>query len=83
MADTLKSSMPDRGAPLPENIILEDMDGCRVEFNLPGENNEAEQVIVRVSKGDHSETREIPLVSFEKYVEFYYSDTNFLSLRIL
>ncbi|EAA8323223.1 type III secretion system effector PipB2 [Salmonella enterica subsp. enterica serovar Oranienburg] len=66
MADTLKSSMPDRGAPLPENIILEDMDGCRVEFNLPGENNEAEQVIVRVSKGDHSETREIPLVSFEK-----------------
>lgn len=83
MADTLKSSMPDRGAPLPENIILEDMDGYRVEFNLPGENNEAEQVIVRVSKGDHSETREIPLVSFEKYVEFYYSDTNFLSLRIL
>lgn len=42
------------------------MDGCRVEFNLPGENNEAGQVIVRVSKGDHSETREIPLVSFEK-----------------
>ncbi|EBZ7423814.1 type III secretion system effector PipB2 [Salmonella enterica subsp. enterica serovar Bonariensis] len=66
MADTLKSSMPDRGAPLPENIILDDMDGCRVEFNLPGENNEAEQVIVRVSKGDHSETREIPFDSFEK-----------------
>lgn len=83
MADTLKSSMPDRGAPLPENIILEDMDGYRVEFNLPGENNEAEQVIVRVSKGDNSETREIPFASFEKYVEFYYSDTNFLSLRIL
>ncbi len=83
MADTLKSSMSDRGAPLPENIILEDMGGFRVEFNLPGENNEAGQVIVRVSKGDNSETREIPLVSFEKYVEFYYSDTNFLSLRIL
>lgn len=66
MADTLKSSMSDRGAPLPENIILEDMDGCRVEFNLPGENNEAGQVIVRVSKGDHSEMREIPLASFEK-----------------
>ncbi|MFF28018.1 type III secretion system effector PipB2, partial [Salmonella enterica] len=66
MADTLKSSMPDRGAPLPENIVLEDMDGCRVEFNLPGENNEAGQVIVRVSKGDHSEMREIPLASFEK-----------------
>ncbi len=66
MADTLKSSMPDRGAPLPENIILEDMDGYRVEFNLPGENNEAEQVIVRVSKGDNSETREIPFASFEK-----------------
>lgn len=66
MADTLKSSMSDRGAPLPENIILDDMDGCRVEFNLPGENNEAEQVIVRVSKGDHSETREIPFDSFEK-----------------
>ncbi|EAA3728885.1 type III secretion system effector PipB2 [Salmonella enterica] len=66
MAETLKSTMPDRGAPLPENIILDDMDGCRVEFNLPGENNEAGQVIVRVSKGDHSETREIPLVSFEK-----------------
>lgn len=83
MAETLKSTMPDRGAPLPENIILDDMDGCRVEFNLPGENNEAGQVIVRVSKGDHSETREIPLVSFEKYVELYYSDANFLSLRIL
>lgn len=66
MAETLRRIMPDRGAPLPENIILDDMDGCRVEFNLPGENNEAGQVIVRVSKGDHSETREIPLVSFEK-----------------
>lgn len=66
MADTLKSSMPDRGAPLPENIILEDVDGYRVEFNLPGDNNEAGQVIVRVSKGDNSETREIPLASFEK-----------------
>ena len=66
MAETLKSTMPDRGAPVPENIILDDMDGCRVEFNLPGENNEAGQVILRVSKGDHSETREIPLVSFEK-----------------
>ncbi len=66
MAETLKSTMPDRGAPLPENIIPDDMDGCRVEFNLPGENNEAGQVIVRVSKGDHSETREIPLASFEK-----------------
>lgn len=66
MAETLKSTMPDRGTPLPENIILDDMDGCRVEFNLPGENNEAGQVIVRVSKGDHSETREIPLASFEK-----------------
>ncbi|EBQ2671977.1 type III secretion system effector PipB2 [Salmonella enterica] len=66
MADTLKSSMPDRGAPLPENIILEDVDGCRVEFNLPGANNEAGQVIVRVSKGDYSETREIQLVSFER-----------------
>ncbi|EAA3003815.1 effector protein PipB, partial [Salmonella enterica subsp. enterica] len=54
MADTLNSSMPGRGAPLPENIILEDMGGCRVEFNLPGENNEAGQVIVRVSKGDNS-----------------------------
>lgn len=82
MAETLKSTMPDRGAPLPENIILDDMDGCRVEFNLPGENNEAGQVIVRVSKGDHSETREIPLASFEKYAELYYSDANFL-LRIL
>ncbi|EBI3716684.1 type III secretion system effector PipB2 [Salmonella enterica] len=66
MADTLRRTMPGRGAPLPENIILEDVDGCRVEFNLPGENNEARQVIVRVSKGDHSETREIPLASFEK-----------------
>ncbi|EIV1573460.1 type III secretion system effector PipB2 [Salmonella enterica] len=66
MAETLKSSMSDRGAPLPENIILDDVDGCRVEFNLPGENNEAEQVIVRVSKGDNSETREIPFASFEK-----------------
>ncbi|EMS7768491.1 type III secretion system effector PipB2 [Salmonella enterica] len=66
MAETLKSTMPDRGAPLPENIILDDMDGCRVEFNLPGENNEAGQVIVRVSKGGNSETREIPLASFEK-----------------
>lgn len=83
MADTLNSSMPGRGAPLPENIILEDMGGCRVEFNLPGENNEAGQVIVRVSKGDHSEMREIPLASFEKYVELYYSEPSFLSLRIL
>ncbi|EAA7633264.1 type III secretion system effector PipB2 [Salmonella enterica] len=66
MAETLKSTMPDRGAPLPENIILDDMDGYRVEFNLPGENNEAGQVIVRVSKGGNSETREIPLASFEK-----------------
>ncbi|ECO5910872.1 type III secretion system effector PipB2 [Salmonella enterica] len=66
MAETLKSTMPDRGAPLPENIILDDMDGCRVEFNLPGENNEAGQVIVRVSKGGNTETREIPLASFEK-----------------
>ncbi|ECH9261334.1 type III secretion system effector PipB2 [Salmonella enterica subsp. enterica] len=66
MAETLNSSMPGRGAPLPENIILEDMDGCRVEFNLPGDNNEAGQVIVRVSKGGNSEAREIPLASFEK-----------------
>ncbi|ECA7920245.1 type III secretion system effector PipB2 [Salmonella enterica subsp. enterica serovar Chichester] len=66
MADTLRRTMPGRGAPLPENIILEDVDGCRVEFNLPGENNEARQVIVRVSKGGNSETREIPLASFEK-----------------
>ncbi|SUH35573.1 effector protein pipB2 [Salmonella enterica subsp. enterica] len=83
MADTLKSSMPDRGAPLPENIILEDMDGYRVEFNLPGENNEAEQVIVRVSKGDNSETREIPFASFEKICRVLLFRYEFLSLRIL
>ncbi|EAB2198715.1 type III secretion system effector PipB2 [Salmonella enterica] len=66
MAETLKSTMPDRGAPLPENIILDDMDGCRVEFNLPGENNEAGQVIVRVSKDGNTETREVPMETFEK-----------------
>lgn len=66
MADTLRRTMPGRGATLPENIILDDVDGCRVEFNLPGDNNEARQVIVRVSKGGNSETREIPLASFEK-----------------
>ncbi|EDS6427304.1 type III secretion system effector PipB2 [Salmonella enterica subsp. enterica] len=66
MVETLKSTMPDRDASLPENIILDDVDGCRVEFSLPGDNNEARHVIVRVSKGGNSETREIPLVSFEK-----------------
>lgn len=66
MAETLKSVMPDRGAPLPENLILDDIDGCRVEFSLPGDNNETGHVIVRVSKGGNSEMREIPLASFEK-----------------
>ncbi|EBH9036365.1 TPA: type III secretion system effector PipB2 [Salmonella enterica] len=66
MAETLKNAMSDRGAPLPENMILEDMEGCRVEFSLPGGNNETGNVIVRVSKGGNSETREIPLASFEK-----------------
>lgn len=66
MAETLKSAMSDRGSPLPENLILDDIDGCRVEFSLPGDNNETGHVIVRVSKGGNSEMREIPLASFEK-----------------
>lgn len=66
MVETLKSAMPDRGAPLPENLILDDIDGCRVEFSLHGDNNETGHVIVRVSKGGNSEMREIPLASFEK-----------------
>ncbi|ECC9540839.1 type III secretion system effector PipB2 [Salmonella enterica subsp. salamae] len=66
MVETLKSAMPDRGAPLPENLILDNIDGCRVEFSLPGDNNETGHVIVRVSKGGNSEMREIPLASFEK-----------------
>lgn len=66
MVETLKSAMPDRSAPLPENLILDDMDGCRVEFSLPGDNNETGHVIVRVSKGGNSETREIPADCFEK-----------------
>ncbi|EBO9258369.1 type III secretion system effector PipB2 [Salmonella enterica] len=66
MVETLKSAMPDRGSPLPENLILDDIDGCRVEFSLPGDNNETGHVIVRVSKGGNSEMREIPLASFEK-----------------
>ncbi|ECL1760010.1 TPA: type III secretion system effector PipB2 [Salmonella enterica subsp. salamae] len=65
MAETLKSAMPDRGAPLPENLILDDIDGCRVEFSLPGDNNETGHVIVRVSKGGNSEMREIPTDCFE------------------
>lgn len=83
MAETLKSTMPDRGAPLPENIILDDMDGCRVEFNLPGENNEAGQVIVRVVKATILRQEKFRLSLLKKYVELYYSDANFLSLRIL
>lgn len=66
MVETLKSAMPDRGAPLPENLILDNIDGCRVEFSLPGDNNETGHVIVRVSKGGNSETREIPTDCFEK-----------------
>lgn len=66
MAETLKSVMPDRGAPLPESLILDDIDGCRVEFSLPGDNNETGHVIVRVSKGGNSERREIPTDCFEK-----------------
>lgn len=66
MAETLKSVMPDRGAPLPESLILDDIDGCRVEFSLPGDNNETGHVIVRVSKGGHSEMREISTDCFEK-----------------
>lgn len=65
MAETLKSVMPDRGAPLPESLILDDIDGCRVEFSLPGDNNETGHVIVRVSKGGHSEMREISTDCFE------------------
>ncbi|EEI3461056.1 type III secretion system effector PipB2 [Salmonella enterica subsp. salamae] len=66
MVETLKSAMPDRGSPLSENLILDDIDGCRVEFSLPGDNNETGHVIVRGSKGGNSEMREIPLASFEK-----------------
>lgn len=66
MVETLKSAMPDRGAPLPENLILDNIDGCRVEFSLPGDNNETGHVIVRVSKGGNSERREIPTDCFEK-----------------
>lgn len=87
MAETLKSTMPDRGAPLPENIILDDMDGCRVEFNLPGE------ILVRITKLDKLlyesvkatilRQEKFRLSLLKKYVELYYSDANFLSLRIL
>lgn len=66
MAEALKSTMPDRSALLPENLILDDIDGCRVEFSLPGDNNETGHVIVRVSKSGNSEMREIPADSFEK-----------------
>lgn len=40
MVEILKSIMFDRGVLLLENIILDDMDGCCVEFNFSGENNE-------------------------------------------
>lgn len=67
MAETLKNSMSDRrNAPLPENIILDNVDGARIEFSLPGANNETGQVIVRVSKGGNSESKEIPRDAFEK-----------------
>lgn len=83
MAETLKSTMPDRGAPLPENIILDDMDGCRVEFNLPGENNEAGQVLYESVKATILRQEKFRLPLLKKYAELYYSDANFLSLRIL
>ncbi|EOF6511185.1 type III secretion system effector PipB2 [Salmonella enterica] len=67
MADTLKSSMPDRRtSPLPENIILDNVGGFCVEFNLPGANNDTGNVIVRVCKDGNTETREIPMEIFEK-----------------
>ncbi|EAM7072544.1 type III secretion system effector PipB2 [Salmonella enterica] len=67
MAETLKNSMSDRrNAPLPENIILDNVDGARIEFSLPGANNETGQVIVCVSKGGNSESKEIPQDAFEK-----------------
>ncbi len=83
MADTLKSSMPDRGAPLPENIILDDMDGCRVEFNLLVRITKLNKLLYGSVKATILRREKFRLSLLKKYVEFYYSDTNFLSLRIL
>ncbi|EEG9610052.1 type III secretion system effector PipB2 [Salmonella enterica] len=67
MAETLRNSMCDRrNAPLPENIILDSVGGFCVEFNLPGANNDTGNVIVRVCKDGNTETREVPMETFEK-----------------
>ncbi|EAY2065295.1 effector protein PipB2 [Salmonella enterica] len=67
MAETLRNSMPDRRtSPLPENIILDNVGGFCVEFYLPGANNDTGNVIVRVCKDGNTETREVPMETFEK-----------------
>lgn len=83
MAETLKSTMPDRGAPLPENIILDDMDGCRVEFNLPVRITKLDKLLYESVKATILRQEKFRLPLLKKYAELYYSDANFLSLRIL
>ncbi len=52
---------------LPENIILDDMDGCRVEFNLPAGINRAYVERTAARKRSFGDKRNLA-GSFEKYV---------------
>ncbi|MCW2473323.1 hypothetical protein [Candidatus Symbiopectobacterium sp. NZEC151] len=46
-------------------IALNDIQGCKVTFTLPGNNNENGMVIVTVSKGKHEEKGEVPSDKFK------------------
>lgn len=83
MAETLKSTMPDRGAPLPENIILDDMDGVVSNLIFLVRITKLDKLLYESVKATILRQEKFRLPLLKKYAELYYSDANFLSLRIL
>ncbi len=83
MADTLKSSMSDRGAPLPENIILGIWAGFVSNLIFLVRITKLDKLLYESVKATILRQEKFRLPLLKKYVELYYSDANFLFLRIL
>lgn len=83
MADTLKSSMSDRGAPLPENIIWMMWMGVVSNLIFPVRITKLDKLLYGSVKATILRREKFRFPLLKKYVELYYSDANFLSLRIL
>ncbi|MFM1160030.1 pentapeptide repeat-containing protein [Yersinia enterocolitica] len=63
MANTLTNSARE-GVPLPEKLILDDINGCTVTFTMPGMNNYTRDVTLEVRRGNDVALEYIPKYTY-------------------